>query len=121
MTSPLRAALRDRLTSAMRARDRQTATVLRNVLAALENAEAAPVAAHGTSAAMSEHVAGGTLGVGTGDVPRRLLSHDDERELLAREIAELRSSAATLAEVGRHERSAELARMAESVEELLGD
>jgi uncharacterized protein len=119
MTSPLRAALRDRLKSAMRARDRQTAGVMRTVLAALENAEAAPVVAHGPTAATSEHVAGATVGVGTGEVPRRLLSQADEHELVAREIAELRVSATTLAEVGRHERSAELVRMAEAVEEIL--
>jgi len=47
------------------------------------------------------------------------LSREAERALVAREVAGLRSSAATLAEAGRHERSEKLIRRAETVEELL--
>lgn len=119
MTSPLRDTLCERLESAVRARDRQTVEALRSVIAALENAEAVPVASHGSPVAMSKHVAGAAVGVGAGEVPRRVLSREDERALVAREVAELRSSAATLAEAGRHERSEKLIRRAETVEELL--
>jgi hypothetical protein len=41
--------------------------------------------------------------------------------LVEREIAELRSSAAELAALGHHERSSELIRSAEAVEELVKD
>ena len=119
MTSPLRDALRARLTSAMRARDRQTAGAMRSVLAALENAEAVPVTAHDGPAAMSEHVAGGSAGLGAGEASRRSLSPDDERAVVGREVAELRSSSAALAAAGQHERAAELVRMAQSVEDVL--
>lgn len=101
----------------MSARDRQGAALIRIVLAALENAEAVPVAPSGTSAAPSEHVAGAAGGLGAGEAPRRTLGPHDERALVEREIAELRSSAATLAEMGQHERAAELLRAAEIVEE----
>jgi hypothetical protein len=119
MTSPLRIALRDRLTAAMRLRDRQTAGAMRSVLAALENAEALPVTPHETMVTTSEHVAGGAVGLGVGEVPRRLLSPLDESAVVQREIAELRSASSTLAAAGQHERAAELIQIAETVEEVL--
>ena len=119
MTSPLRVALRERLTAAMRARDRQTAGVMREVLAALENAEAVPATESGTTAATSEHVAGGAVGLGAGEAPRRVLSSEDERTVVEQEIAELRASAATLTAAGQHERAATLIVSAEAVEEVL--
>jgi uncharacterized protein len=119
MTSPLRVALRNRLTAAMRARDRQTAGAIRSVLAALENAEAPPETPHGTRVATSEHVALATVGLGAGEAPRRLLSADDERIVVELEVAELRSASATLASAGRDERASELMQMAETVEDIL--
>lgn len=119
MTSPLRDALRQRLTEAMRARDRRTVSAMRTVLAALENAEAVPEAPHAGPVASSEHVAGAATGPGAGDAPRRDLSSDDERLVVAREVAELRSSAAALGEAGQRERSAELALAADTVEAVL--
>jgi hypothetical protein len=119
MTSTLRAALRNRLRAAMRARDRQTTGAMRTVLAALENAESVPVASSGrTPVEMSEHVAGAAAGVGAGEATRRVLSPEDERAVVEREIAEFRSAAA-LAEAGHHERCTELVRIAEAVEEVL--
>jgi hypothetical protein len=121
MTSPLRAELRNRLKVAMRDRDRQLAGGIRSALAALENAEAVPVDRDGGTTAASEHVAGGAVGVGSGEAPRRQLSDEEERGLVEREVAELRQSAATLAEAGQDERSAELTRIAETVEQLLDE
>lgn len=121
MTSPLRVALRERLTAAMRARDRQTVGAMRSVLAALENAEALPVTSDETATATSEHVAGAVTGLGAGDAPRRLLSADDERAVMGREVAELRSASATLVAANQHERASELIQMAEAVEEVLKD
>ncbi|MBB3045528.1 hypothetical protein [Nocardioides soli] len=119
MTSPLRVALRDRLTAAMRAHDRQTAGAMRSILAALENAEAVPVTAHDAPVATSEHIAGASTGLGAAEAARRVLSPDDERAVVEREIAELRSSAAALATAGQHERSTELVRIAETVEAVV--
>jgi uncharacterized protein len=119
MTSPLRVALRNRLKVAMRAHDRQTAGAMRSVLATLENAEAVPVTSPGTPVSTSEHVAGAVVGLGVGEVPRRLLSLDDERALVIREVAELRLSSAELAAAGQQQRSSELIRIAETVEEVL--
>ena len=121
MTSLLRVAFRERLTEAMRARDRQTAGAIRSVLAALENAEASPVASPQTTVATSEHVAGGVVGLGAGEGTRRLLSAGDERALVQREVAELRSASATCAAVDQHERAQELVQIAETVEGILNN
>lgn len=119
MTSPLRVALRNRLKAAMRAGDRQTAGAMRNVLAALENAEAVPTTSPGSPVATSEHIAGGATGLGAGDAARRSLSPEDERAVVDSEVSELRSSSEALAAAGQHERSAELVRLAETIEHTL--
>lgn len=119
MTSPLRAALRDRLKTAMRARDRHTAGAIRTLIAALENAEAVRVEATATPVTDSPYVAGAAVGLGASEVPRRVLAPHEERALVAREVADLRQAAQTLATAGRQERSAELLRFAETVERLL--
>lgn len=119
MSSPLRVALRNRLQTAMHARDRRTAGVMRSVIAALENAEAVPVTSNEAPVAMSEHVAGAAVGLGAGEAPRRVLSLDEERALVEREVIELRSSSAVFAAAGRAERSAELLRSADTVDEIL--
>ena len=119
MSSPLRVLLRNRLTAALRARDRQTAGVIRSVLAALENAEAPPAASSGSGVATSEDVALSLVGLGAGEAPRRLLGADEERAVVMREVAELRSASATLVAAGQHERASELVHMAESVEDML--
>jgi hypothetical protein len=119
MTSSLRTALRDRLKVAMRTGDRQTVGAVRSVLAALENAEAVPATSHATPLTQSEHVAGAAVGLGAAEAPRRVLSDTDERAVVEREVAELRQSAALLAEAGKAERSLELLGVAEAVEAVL--
>jgi hypothetical protein len=116
--TPLRARLRSRLTAAMRERDRALASTLRGVLSALENAEAVPADA-GRTAAISEHVAGGAAGVGSAEAPRRTLTAAEEREVVALELAELHTAAATYDEAGVAERADELRRAAAVVTDVL--
>ena len=102
MSSPLRVALRSRLTAAMRDRDRQTTAVLRSAVAAIENAEAVPVdqpvlptSASTTSATTtsatttSAEVAGSALGVGATEAIRRDLDAAGERAVVLAEVAHL--------------------------------
>jgi type VI protein secretion system component VasF len=103
----------------MRARDRHTAGAIRTLIAALENAEAVRVEATATPVTDSPYVAGAAVGLGASEVPRRVLAPHEERALVAREVADLRQAAQTLATAGRQERSAELLRFAETVERLL--
>ncbi|WP_404391868.1 hypothetical protein [Humibacillus xanthopallidus] len=93
MPSTLRAALRSRLIVAMRERDREVVAVLRNAVAAIENAEAVPVVdlpTRTTSAATtSAEVAGSALGVGAAEADRRDLDTAAERNVVLAEVAAL--------------------------------
>lgn len=93
----MRAALRD----ALRTRQTHAVAVLRETLAAIDNAEAADTSAappvqHGV-------IAGGVPGLGAGEVPRRALSAEAATAIIEREIEERRDAATTLSALGRHE------------------
>lgn len=81
--SPLRDRLRAALLDARRARDAETVATLRTALAALENAEAVPVGR--TSGAIGD----ASVGVGTTEARRGVLSDADEIVVLDDEIASL--------------------------------
>lgn len=83
--SPLRTRLRSALLEARRARDSTTVSTVRTVLAALENAEAVPLASAPAAGAIEESV----RGVGEADAPRRVLTDDEELAILEAEIASL--------------------------------
>lgn len=98
--------LRGALTDAMRARRSAAMTVLREALAALDNAEAADLAsAPRTEAGV---IAGGVAGVGAGEVARRSLTPEDARAVLERECLERQEAAASLEALGRGEEAARL-------------
>lgn len=109
--SAVRRALRDRLTAAMRERDRDTAMVMRSAIAALENAEAVPVPAdRGTApgvgmASASRHVAGAVSGIRAAEAERLLLDEVTEAEILRREVASLMEAAQQYEDGGRNERA----------------
>ena len=80
--------LRSDLTTALRARDRTTATVLRTVLGAIANAEAVPVPQAAPPVAEGA-IAGASLGLGATEAPRRELDEDDVRAILVAEHEDL--------------------------------
>jgi uncharacterized protein YqeY len=83
----LRAALRQGLTSALKARDHDALAVLRTTIAAIDNAEAVP--ALGTNpSATSVHVAGSSGGLGSTEAARRQLSASELRDILRAQITE---------------------------------
>jgi hypothetical protein len=106
MSSTLRAALRARLTVAMRERDRGAIAVLRNAVAAIENAEAVPVregsASTTTTSAM---VAGAALGVGATEAERRVLDRATERAVVLAEVAALVEAEQAYAAAGEASRA----------------
>lgn len=90
MSTPIRTALRSRLTTAMRARDRDAVSAVRGALAAIDNAEAVPVAARPAGgSATSDDVAGAVLGVGAAEADRLVLGDAAERAVVDAEIAAL--------------------------------
>ena len=101
-----KAVLRTALRDALRARQMHAVAVIRETLAALDNAEAAepsaaPPVQHGV-------IAGGVAGLGAGEVPRRLLSPEAVTAIIEREIRERRDAAATCAALGRDDEASTL-------------
>ena len=93
--------LRAALLEAARSRQAHAVAVIRETLAAIDNAEAAdpsasPPVQHGV-------IAGGVPGLGAGEVPRRLLSAEAVAAIVAREIQERRDAAATYSTLGQHD------------------
>ncbi|MBJ6763658.1 hypothetical protein JGU66_23050 [Myxococcaceae bacterium JPH2] len=95
-----KATLRTALKNALRNHETHGVAVLRELLAAIDNAEA-PDLSHAPKAVLGE-VAGTAGGLGSGEVPRLLLSPETVRALVQREIQERRDAAAQLDSLGKH-------------------
>ncbi len=108
--SSVRTALRTALTNAMAQRDRAATAVYRTALAAIDNAEAVPLA--------EEHRAGAVessaTGLGRAEVARRALTREDEIGIVQQEVQDRRVTADTLATA-----SPEAARQLRSEADLL--
>ncbi|QSQ26312.1 hypothetical protein JY651_15850 [Pyxidicoccus parkwayensis] len=95
-----KAILRAALKETLRTRNAPASAVLRETLAAIDNAEApdlsvAPVPVGGA-------FAGSAGGLGTGEVPRLVLSPDAVNAIIQKEIQERRDAEALYVELGRH-------------------
>lgn len=108
--------LRAQLRAAQLARRSDEVTVLRETLAAIDNAEAPPAVDGPLSAGV---IAGSVEGVGATEVMRRELSPDEIAEVVGRELEERRAAAASYASLGRSEDAARLAAQAELLARLL--
>lgn len=106
----LRAALRD----ALRARDAAATAVIRETLAAIDNAEAADFSA--SPPARSETIAGAAEGLGAGEVARRELSPGDVKAIVERELRERREAAASYESLGRNDEADALRRQVARLE-----
>ncbi|MCP3097889.1 GatB/YqeY domain-containing protein [Myxococcus sp. K15C18031901] len=95
--SVLRAAMKD----AMKARNAPAAAVLRETLAALDNAEAPDVSV--APAQVGGVIAGSAGGLGSGEVPRLVLSPEAVDALIQKEVRERRAAEALYTGLGRHE------------------
>jgi uncharacterized protein len=104
----VRAALRQALTAAMRARDSVAASALRSALGAIGNAEAVPAPEAPGSHGGSVHIAGAAAGLGAGEAERRGLSEAEARAILRAEIEERLAAAADYERAGRGDRAARL-------------
>ncbi len=101
----LRARLKEDLLQATRARDRATMATLRDLLGALDNAEAVAISAP----------AWPPIEFGSAEVPRRLLSQKELRLLLQREADEHRRAAETYTQLGQVAAAEEMRAKAELV------
>lgn len=111
---PVRPRLRAALTTAMKARDRESVAVLRATLAALDNAEAAPLGERPRAGAIEASA----IGVGAAEVARVPLTEPEQRALVAAEIAE-RQAAAQQVQATHPDRADLLRREARTLADLL--
>lgn len=89
---PLREQMKADLTQAMKARQSATVATLRSVLAAIDNAEAIPVS---EPAFPAEPVLGQQH-----EAPRKLLSAEEIREIVRKEMEERRAACVKYANLG---------------------
>jgi uncharacterized protein YqeY len=109
--------LRTALREALRARQPEAVAAFREVLAALDNAEAADVSA--APPVQAGVIAGGVEGLGAGEVPRRVLSPETVAAIVAREIRERREAAAAYAALGQPDEARRLSGQVEALVALL--
>jgi uncharacterized protein len=103
----LRACLRWHLSQAMRDRDRVTTAVFRDAIAALDNAEAVDPGDQ-VVPQVSEHVAGGVVGLGAAEAERRLLDAETQRAIVQAEVEARLAAATTYEERGQSARGGQL-------------
>jgi uncharacterized protein YqeY len=116
----LRAALRNDLTAAMKARDSDVVTALRTAIAAIDNAGAVE-ATEKTAAATSEHFAGAHVGLGATEVERRSLSAHDIREILRAQQTEHTTHADHYEALGQSDAADRLRRQADALRRYVSD
>jgi uncharacterized protein len=109
----LRAALKEE----MRARRAAAVSVLRDTLAAIDNAEAAELSA--APLVEAGVIAGGVAGLGTGDVARKSLTSEEVTGIVQRELAERREAAVQYVSLGRTEEAETLRAQADLLAALL--
>jgi uncharacterized protein YqeY len=109
--------LRDALKAALRARQPDVVAVLRETLAAFDNAEAADLSS--APPVQDGVIAGGVAGLGAGEVQRRTLSAAEATAIVEREIEERRDAAATYTAAGRHDEATRLTQQADVLAALL--
>ncbi|WP_223644083.1 GatB/YqeY domain-containing protein [Corallococcus sp. EGB] len=97
-----KATLRAALKEALRTRNAPASAVLRETLAAIDNAEAPDIRVAPEPAA-GGRIAGSTAGLGSGEVPRLLLAPETVDALIQREIQERRDAAALYLQLGKRE------------------
>lgn len=105
-----KAVLRAKLRTALGAKDKPALTVLRETLAAIENAEAPPMTAPTT---VDGSFAGSVGGLGAGEIERLALTPDAVLAIVERELAERREAAVDYERLGRHEEAVALSAQAD--------
>lgn len=103
----MRQRLRRDLREAMKRRETTAVRAIRSLLAAIDNAEAAPLEETTVSGA---HIARATLGAGSGDRPRRELTSADLARVLGAELSERDGARQEYRRAGREGEAAELDR-----------
>lgn len=117
----VRTRLRNALPVAMKARDMTAVAALRATLAAIDNAEAVDAAQAPTVSIGNAEIANSMVGLGAGDVVRRVLTEKQIAGIVRTEIADRRTAAADYERAGLHDRAERLRSEAEVLAAHLPD
>jgi uncharacterized protein len=109
----VRERLRRALPGAMRARDAVAVAALRAGLAAIDNAEAVEAARHTPPVASHPELAGTLVGLGAGEVERRVLTDAQMEAIVRAEVTELRAAAEGYRRAGQADQAERLLAQAE--------
>lgn len=104
----VRARLRNALPAAMKARDMIAVAALRSTLGAIDNAEAVDAAQAPAVSIGDAEIANSMVGLGAGDVARRVLTENQIAGIVRAEIADRRTAAADYERAGLHGRAERL-------------
>jgi hypothetical protein len=116
----LRAALRQGLIAALKARDTDAVAALRTAIAAIDNAQAVPVAAPApTSTVTSAHVAGAHSGAGSTEAPRRQPASSELQDILRAHVTEYALEADRYDDLGQASAAEQLRRRARTLSAYL--
>lgn len=114
--------LRARLRAALGAKDKSALTVLRETLAAIDNAEAPPVRDAPSSASSDSGPFAGSAGnVGAGEIERLSLSPEAVISIVEREIRERREAVAEYLRLGRRDEADTLSSQADVLADVLAE
>jgi uncharacterized protein YqeY len=116
----LRAAMREDLTAAIKARESDHVSALRTAIAAIDNAEAVE-ATQVSETATSEHFAGAHVGLGVTEADRRHLGINEIRDILRAQITERDAEADRYEVLGKADAAARLRREAAALRQYAED
>ncbi len=104
----VRARLRNALPAAMKDRDMTAVAALRSTLGAIDNAEAVDATQAPAVGIGDAEIANSMVGLGAGDVVRRVLTENQIAGIVRAEIADRRTAAADYERAGVHDRAERL-------------
>lgn len=116
-----KALLRKRLRVALGAKDKPALAVLREALAAIDNAEAPAMAGSASPPLGEGEFAGSAAGLGAGEIQRLVLAPEVILELIEREVRERREAASQYVRLGRVEAADVLRLQADLLVELMAE
>jgi len=114
-----KALLRKRIRAALGAKDKPALAVLRETLAAIDNAEAPAMAGSASPAQKEGPFAGSAGSLGAGEVERLALTPEAILQLVEREIRERQEAAAEYTRLGRPQEAGVLVAQAELLAALI--
>lgn len=108
LSEGIRDRMRAALPPALKTRDKTAVAALRSALASIENAEAVATPESPIPVISEGAIAGASAGLGSADVPRRVLSETQVADIVRQEILDRRGAADAYEQTGHNEHARRL-------------